>query len=313
MNRQDTIFVAGHRGLVGSAITRCLARSGFERVLTSSRQECDLTDQAAVNAWFSRHEVDYVFLAAAKAGGINANRTYRAEFIYENLAIQTHVIHAAFRHGVKGLLFLGSSCIYPRDCPQPMREEHLLTGPLESTNEPYAVAKIAGVKMVEAYNAQYGTRYLSLMPTNLYGINDNFDPNTSHVIPALMKKLHEARVSRSPAVQVWGTGTPKREFLLVDDLADACLFCMQQQHDYDLLNVGSGEEVSIKELAGIIAEAVGYAGRIEFDPAMPDGTPRKLLDSSRIRQLGWRPKVALRDGIRETYQWYLKREQERAA
>lgn len=313
MRKSDTVYVAGHNGLVGSAIVRRLTAEGFDNVLTCSRQVCDLTNQAAVNTWFAEQNIDYVFLAAAKVGGIHANNTYRAEFIYDNLAIQTNVIHAAYQHHVKGLLFLGSSCIYPRDCPQPTREEHLLTGPLESTNEPYAIAKIAGLKMVEAYNAQYHTRYLSIMPTNLYGVNDNFDLNTSHVIPALIRKIQAAHSAGSASVQVWGTGKPMREFLLVDDLADACVFCMQREHKYDLMNVGSGEEVSIAKLAELIAKVIGYKGKIEFDPTMPDGTPRKLLDTSRIRELGWRPKTALYDGIAATYAWYLDHMDEKVA
>ena len=307
------VLVTGHNGMVGSAIVRCLAAAGYSNILTSDRGDCDLTDQSAVNAWFERHDIDYVFLAAAKVGGIHANDTFRAEFIYQNLMIQTNVVHAAWRSGVKRLQFLGSSCIYPRDCPQPMREEHLLSGPLEHTNEPYAVAKIAGVKMVEAYNAQYKTRYVALMPTNLYGINDNFDLKTSHVLPALLRKVLDAHNKGQKSVQVWGTGKPMREFLLVDDLADACVVCMQGEHDYDLINVGSGEEVSIKQLVEIIADVVGYKGNIEFDIAMPDGTPRKLLDSSRIRGLGWRPCTSLREGIGRTLDWYLENNSGKAA
>ncbi len=313
MKHNDAIYVAGHNGLVGSAIVRQLTAGGFNNVVTSDRRACDLTDQAAVNAWFDQHEIDYVFLAAARVGGIHANNTYRAEFIQQNLAIQTNVIHAAYQHEVKRLLFLGSSCIYPRDCPQPMREEHLLTGPLEPTNEPYAIAKIAGLKMVQAYNAQYHTQYLSLMPTNLYGVNDNFDLNTSHVIPALIRKITEAKNSGSDKVLLWGTGRPRREFLLVDDLADACIFCLQQEHRYDVVNVGSGEEVTIKELAELIASVVGFTGKITFDSSMPDGTPRKLLDSSRIREMGWQPKTSLAQGIRATYTWYLDKGSEKVA
>ena len=313
MRKNDAIYVAGHNGLVGSAIVRRLKSEGFQNIVTCTRQACDLTNQAEVNTWFAKHPIDYVFLAAAKVGGIHANNTYRAEFIYDNLAIQINVIHAAYQHNVKGLLFLGSSCIYPRDCPQPMREEYLLTAPLESTNEPYAIAKIAGLKMVEAYNTQYHTKYLALMPTNLYGMNDNFDLNTSHVIPALIRKIHEAYSTGSPSVQVWGTGKPRREFLLVDDLADACIFCMQHQHEYNVVNVGSGEEVTIAKLAETIARVVGYQGRIEFDATMPDGTPRKLLDTSRIRSLGWSPKTSLYEGITATYAWYLDHLNEKVA
>ena len=313
MRKSDTIYVTGHKGMVGSAIVRRLSAAGFSNILTSDRNSCDLTDQSAVDAWFARQHIDYVFLAAARVGGIHANDTFRAEFIYQNLMIQTNVMHAAWRNGVKHLLFLGSSCIYPRDCPQPMREAHLLTGPLEHTNEPYAVAKIAGVKMVEAYNAQYQTRYIALMPTNLYGINDNFDLKTSHALPALLRKVLDAHNRGDNSVQVWGTGKPRREYLLVDDLADACVICMQCEHDYDLINVGSGEEVSIKQLVETIADVVGYQGEIEFDESMPDGTPRKLLDSTRILDLGWRPRTSLKDGIRRTLDWYLEHNSEKAA
>lgn len=313
MRKNDTIYVTGHKGMVGSAIVRRLSTAGFSNILTSDRSGCDLTDQSAVDAWFARHDIDYVFLAAAKVGGIHANDTFRAEFIYQNLMIQANVMHAAWRNGVKRLLFLGSSCIYPRDCAQPIREAYLLTGPLEHTNEPYAVAKIAGVKMVEAYNAQYQTRYVALMPTNVYGINDNFDLKTSHALPALLRKVFDAHTKGHNRVQVWGTGDPMREFLLVDDLAEACVFCMQHEHTYDLINVGSGEEVSIKQLVEIIADVVGYKGKIEFDTTMPDGTPRKLLDSSRILDLGWRPRTSLKDGIRRTLDWYLEHNSEKAA
>ena len=311
MNTNDTIYVAGHNGMVGSAIVRLLKMEGFDNVLTVGRDHCNLVRQDKVDTWFDRHDIDYVFLAAAKVGGIHANNSFGAQFIYENLAIQTNVIHAAYKHGVKGLLFLGSSCIYPRDCPQPIKEEYLMTGPLESTNESYAIAKIAGLKMVEAYNREYGTRYMALMPTNLYGMNDNFDLNTSHVVPALLRKFNVARQSEAPGIRVWGTGTPRREFLLVDDLADACLFCMrlygkQSQPGFTVFNVGSGEEVSIAELARMVAQTVGYEGNIEFDSSMPDGTPRKLLDSSRINALGWRARKSLGEGLGETYEWFLK-------
>ena len=306
MNKDDSIFVAGHNGLVGSAIVRALTRAGYTRLLTVDRAECDLIRQQSVEDWFRINDVDHVFLAAARVGGIHANDTYRGEFIYENLAIQTNVIHAAYQNSVKKLLFLGSSCIYPRDCPQPMREEHLLSGPLEATNEPYAIAKIAGLKMVEAYNRQYDTRYLTLMPTNLYGAEDNFDLNTSHVIPALLRKFHEASMSGAPYVSVWGSGTPRREFLHVDDLAEACVFCMEQGADWDMMNVGSGEEVSIAQLAQIVASVTGFTGEIRFDAGMPDGTPRKLLDTSRLNQMGWRPRISLRDGLESTLGWYLE-------
>ncbi len=306
MNTDATIFVAGHRGLVGSAITRALLTQGYTNVICRARRELDLREQASVRAFFEQERPDYVFLAAAKVGGIQANDTYRAEFIYENLMMQTNIIDAAYRSGVKRLLFLGSSCIYPRDCPQPMREEYLLTGPLESTNEPYAVAKIAGIKMCEAYNAQHGTDFVSVMPTNLYGIGDNFDLETSHVLPALIRKAHEAKVSNAGHISVWGTGAPRREFLHVDDLADACVFVMRQSGYTEMLNIGSGTEVTIRQLVELVCDVVGYAGTIRFDTDKPDGTPRKLLDSSRINGLGWHAKIELREGIDETYRWFLE-------
>jgi len=306
MKHNGSIYVAGHNGMVGSAIVRLLKKCGYQKVLTVEREQCDLTRQDQVNAWFDSQEIGYVFLAAAKVGGIHVNNSYGAPFIHENLVIQTNVIHAAYEHGVEGLLFLGSSCIYPRECPQPIKEEYLLTGPLEPTNEPYAVAKIAGLKMIEAYNKQYGTRYLALMPTNLYGPNDNFDLATSHVLPALLRKFHEAHESGAKCVRVWGTGSPLREFLAVDDLAEACLLCMQQAAGNTVINVGSGEEFTIAELARLVAQTVGYHGDIEFDTGMPDGTPRKLLDSSRINALGWHARTTLREGLSETYKWYLQ-------
>lgn len=308
MNPNDTIFVAGHNGMVGSAILRLLERQGFRNVLTAQRSECDLTRQDQVEAWFTSHAVDYVFLAAARVGGIRANNTRGAEFIQQNLAIQTNVIHSAWQNGVKKLLFLGSSCIYPRDCPQPIKEEYLLTGPLESTNEPYAIAKIAGLKMVEAYNKQYGTDWLTLMPTNLYGANDNFDPESSHVLAALVQRFIEARDNGARTVEVWGTGSPRREFLLSDDLAEACVFCMQNDIGHSVINVGSGEEVSIRELAELVAETVGYEGRIRFDPRMPDGTPRKLLDSSRINAAAWHARTPLPEGLKMVCERYDKQE-----
>lgn len=313
MGTQDKIFVAGHNGMVGSAILRLLKKRGFDNILTAERSECDLTRQDQVGSWFDGRGIDHVFLAAARVGGIHANNTRGAEFIYQNLAIQTNVIHSAWQSGVKGLLFLGSSCIYPRDCQQPIREEYLLTGPLETTNEPYAIAKIAGLKMVEAYNKQYNTGWITLMPTNLYGINDNFDPDTSHVLAALMRKFVEAQELGRNTVQVWGTGTPKREFLSADDLAEACLFCMQKDVRHSLVNVGSGDEVSVRELAELIARVVGYRGAIEFDPTKPDGTPRKLLDSSRINTAGWRARTPLQDGLKQIYEWYLRRKKEAVA
>ncbi|TAN52634.1 MAG: GDP-L-fucose synthase [Methylococcaceae bacterium] len=306
MSAQARIYVAGHGGLVGSAIVRCLREQGYAEPLTRSHAELDLCDQVAVSRFFCEERPEYVFLAAAKVGGIHANNTFPADFITVNLQIQTNVIHAAWRSGVKRLLFLGSSCIYPRDCPQPIREEYLLTGPLETTNEPYAVAKIAGIKMCEAYNRQYGTSYVSLMPTNLYGIYDNFDLENSHVIPALIRKFHEAKLSGAPAVSVWGSGEPRREFLHVDDLAAACVHVMALIGHTEMVNVGTGEDLKISELARLVADVVGYKGNIVFDRDKPDGTPRKLLDVSRIRGLGWQPMIELRTGLAEVYEWYVK-------
>lgn len=301
----DRVYVAGHSGLVGSAILRALEARGYQDVLTRTRTELDLTRQADVEEWFAGQRIDAVFLAAAKVGGIHANDTYRGEFIYQNLMIQSNVVHAAHKAGVERLVFLGSSCIYPRDCPQPMREEYLLTGPLESTNEPYAIAKIAGVKLCESYNRQYGRQYISLMPTNLYGPNDNFDLNTSHVIPAMIRKIHEAHLARAEYVTLWGSGNPKREFLHVDDLAEACIFLAEQDSCPSLINVGSGMEVTIRRLAEQISGIVGFTGELKFDTSMPDGTPRKLLDSSRVRALGWSPAISLAEGLEATYRWYL--------
>ena len=306
MRKDAKIFVAGHRGLVGSAILRRLQASGFENLAVRARSELDLTDQRAVDGFFAAERPEYVFLAAAKVGGILANSTYPADFIRVNLQIQTNVIDAAYRHGVRKLLFLGSSCIYPRLAPQPMREEHLLTGPLEPTNEAYAIAKIAGIKMCQAYRRQYGFNAISLMPTNLYGPGDNFDLETSHVLPALIRKFHEAKVSGEREVVVWGTGTPRREFLHVDDLADAALFLMERYDSEEIINVGVGEDLSIRELAELVAEVVGYRGEITFDTSKPDGMPRKLLDVSRLFELGWRPRIPLREGIRQTYEWFVQ-------
>ena len=308
------IFVAGHRGMVGSAIVRRLRAGGFRNLILRSRAELDLTDQVAVRAFLEAERPDYVVLAAAKVGGIHANDTYPAEFIRENLAIELNVIDAAWRAGVERLLFLGSACIYPREAPQPMREEALLTGPLEPTNEPYAVAKIAGIKLCESYNRQYGTRYRCVMPTNLYGPNDNFHPENSHVIPGLMRRFHEAKESGAGLVTVWGTGRPRREFLHVDDLADACVHLMDVDDEVygrhtapmcSHVNVGTGEEVTIRELAELVAEVVGYEGEIRFDAARPDGMPRKLLDVGRLRALGWRHRIGLREGLEDTYRWFL--------
>jgi len=316
MQRTARIYVAGHRGLVGSAIVRRLQLDGYTNILVRSREELDLRDRPAVDRFFAEERPEYVFLAAAKVGGILANHTYPADFIRDNLLIQCNVIDAAYRFGVKKLLFLGSSCIYPKYCPQPIREEYLLTGALEPTNDAYAVAKIAGIKMCQAYNRQFGTDFISVMPTNLYGPGDNFDPESSHVLPALLRKFHEARLSGQPSVTVWGTGTPRREFLHVDDLADACLFLMHEYSGADIINVGVGEDLTICELAALIRDVVGYSGDITFDASKPDGTPRKLLDVSRLAALGWRAQVSLRAGIEQTYRWYLAcagRTPERAA
>ncbi|NET10008.1 MAG: GDP-L-fucose synthase [Symploca sp. SIO2B6] len=304
MENNAKIYVAGHNGLVGSAIVRTLTAQGYTNLVVRSSRELDLRSQAEVKAFFEQERPDYVFLAAAKVGGIHANNTYRAEFIYDNLVIETNVIHSAYETGVKKLLFLGSSCIYPKLCPQPMKEEHLLTGFLEPTNEPYAIAKIAGLKLCENYCYQYGVNYISAMPTNLYGLNDNFDLANSHVLPALMRKFHEAKVNNKPTVEVWGTGTALREFLYVDDLADALLFLIENYDDTTFVNVGTGDEVSIKELALTIKAVVGYEGELVFDTSKPDGTPRKLLDISKLKSLGWQPKTSLKEGIETTYQWF---------
>lgn len=305
MQPGDKVYVAGHRGLVGSALVRRLEREGFTCVVTRTRQELDLTDRRAVVRFFEEERPEYVFLAAARVGGIWANATRPAEFIAENLAIGLNVIDAAYRSGVKKLLYLGSSCIYPKFAPQPIREEYLLTGKLEPTNEAYAVAKIAGIELCRAYNRQYGTRFISVMPTNLYGPGDNFDLETAHVLPALIRKFHEAKEAGAPEVVVWGTGSPRREFLHVDDLADACVFLMRRYEGSEILNIGWGVDISIAELAELVREVVGYRGRIRFDPSKPDGTPRKLLDVSRLKALGWRPRIGLREGIEQTYAWYL--------
>jgi GDP-L-fucose synthase len=304
MNRDAAIFVAGHQGLVGSAVVRALRAAGFRNLVLRARRELDLTRQEAVEAFFADVRPQYVFLAAAKVGGILANSRSPAEFIRDNLAIQCNVIDAAHRFGARKLLFLGSSCIYPKHAPQPMVEDYLLTGPLEPTNEWYAVAKIAGLKMCAAYRAQYGFEAISAMPTNLYGPGDNFNLLDSHVLPALLRKFHEALVRGDPEVEIWGTGSPRREFLHVDDLADACLFLMQQYEDPRPINVGWGVDISIGELAELIASVVGFEGAIRFDPAKPDGTPRKLLDVSRLKSAGWTPKITLREGIEQTYAWY---------
>jgi GDP-L-fucose synthase len=305
VNPESKVYVAGHRGLVGSAILRRLRGEGCENLVTRTHSELDLTDARAVNAFFEAEKPEYVFLAAAKVGGILANDSYPADFLWENLAIELNVIDASHRHGVEKLLFLGSSCIYPKFAPQPMKEEYLLTGELEPTNEPYAVAKIAGIKLCQAYNVQHGADFVSVMPTNLYGPGDNFDLHTSHVLPALIRKFHEAKESGEPAVTVWGTGTPRREFLHADDLADACVYLMDEYSGSEPINVGVGEDISIKELAELVREVVGYAGEIVHDTTKPDGTPRKLLDVSKLHGLGWRAKVPLSEGIERTYAWFL--------
>lgn len=304
MHKADKIYVAGHRGLVGSAIVRRLQALGYENIISRTHAELDLTCQADVQEWFASEQPDYVVLAAAKVGGIHANNTQRAEFIYQNLAMETNIIHAAWQHDVKRLLFLGSSCIYPRDCAQPMKEEYLLTGPLEHTNEPYAIAKIAGIKLCEAYHDQYGSDFVSAMPTNLYGPRDNFDLHTSHVIPALIRKVHEARANNAGSVTIWGTGKPLREFLYVDDLAEACVYLLQQDGVTGIFNIGSGQELSIAELAKTVCEVVGFDGELVFDPTMPDGTPRKLLDTTRLAALGWTASTSLKDGLTSAYHWY---------
>lgn len=299
------IFVAGHKGMVGSAIVRNLEAKGYTNILTRTRQELDLLDQKAVLAYLKQEQPAYLFIAAAKVGGIQANNVYRADFIYQNLMIEANLIHGAHEANVQRLCFLGSSCIYPRDCSQPIKEEYLLTGPLEQTNEPYAIAKIAGIKLCESYNRQYNRQYISVMPTNLYGPNDNYDLNNSHVLPALIRKAHEAKEKNEPTLTVWGTGTPRREFLYVDDLAEACVFLMKAGYDGSLLNVGTGVDVTIKELAETVKEIVGFKGELVFDTSKPDGTPRKLLDVSKLKSLGWTPKIALSQGVKLAYKDFL--------
>jgi GDP-L-fucose synthase len=300
------VYIAGHDGMVGSALVRALRGRGFTNLLWRDREALDLLDQRAVREYFGAERPEYVFLAAARVGGIMANNTYRADFIYENLMIAANVIHAAHESGATKLLNLGSSCIYPRVAPQPLREDYLLTGQLEPTNEPYAVAKIAAIKLCESYRRQYGRNFISVMPTNLYGPGDSFDLAHSHVLPALIRKCHEAKLRSEEAIEVWGTGTPRREFLYVDDLADACLFLMERYDEEQFLNVGCGEDLTIRELAELVAQVVGYQGGITFDFSKPDGTPRKLLDVSRIRALGWTPRIGLKAGITKAYDWFLK-------
>ena len=303
MLKDSSIFIAGHRGLVGSAISRRLRSEGYSNIIVRTHNELDLKKQADVEEFFKSERPEHVFLAAAKVGGIYANNTYPAEFIYDNLIMQCNVINAAYLSGVKKLLFLGSSCIYPKFAPQPMKEEHLLTGELEPTNEPYAVAKIAGIRMCQSYNRQYGTSFISAMPTNLYGPGDNFDLESSHVLPALIRKFHEAKTSGEKVV-LWGSGSPRREFLHVDDLADACVFLMRSYSDSEIINVGTGKDISIRELADVVRDTVGFSGKVEWDASKPDGTPRKLLDVGKLEALGWKARVSLRDGIQSTYEWF---------
>ena len=318
MNKTSKIYIAGHRGLVGSAIVKNLEQKGYTNLLVRTHKELDLTNQQAVAEFFEKEKPEYVFLAAAKVGGIVANNTFRAEFIYENLAIQNNVIHQSYLNDVKKLMFLGSTCIYPKNAPQPMKEEYLLTSELEYTNEPYAIAKIAGIKMCESYNLQYGTNFISVMPTNLYGINDNFDLETSHVLPALLRKMHEAKLNNEPKVEIWGSGKPRREFLYSEDMADACVFLMENRDFNDTynkgtdeirnthINIGTGVDVSIKELAQTIKKIVDYTGELYFDTSKPDGTMVKLTDPSKLHALGWRYKVELENGIQRMYEWYLE-------
>jgi Nucleoside-diphosphate-sugar epimerases len=306
MNTTDKIFIAGHRGMVGSAIARHLQKDGFNNLLLRTSSELDLRNQQAVQEFMSREKPAYVFLAAAKVGGILANNTYRAEFIYDNIMIQSNIIHAAYLNGVSKLMFLGSSCIYPKLAPQPLKEEYLLTGELEPTNEPYAIAKIAGIKMCDAYRAQYGCNFISVMPTNLYGPNDNYSLQNSHVLPALIRKFHEAKIKNEPAVTMWGTGEPRREFLHADDLADACVYLMRHYNEPGFVNIGTGEDIPIKELALMIKDIVGYTGAIEHDLTKPDGTPRKLMDVQKLHSLGWKAKIGLREGIEGVYHQYAQ-------
>ena len=306
MNATEKIYIAGHRGMVGSAISRKLQKEGFTNILTRTSAELDLRDQAAVRDFFARESPDHVFLAAAKVGGILANNTYRAEFLYDNLLIESNIIDAAYRNGAKKLLFLGSSCIYPKMAPQPLKEEYLLTGLLEDTNEPYAIAKIAGIKLCDAYRSQYGCNFISVMPTNLYGPNDNYDLTTSHVLPALIRKFHEAKMNSAPFVTIWGSGKPRREFLHADDLADACYFLMQRYNEPGLVNIGTGEDLEIGELAKLIGRIVGYTGEIRHDTGKPDGTPRKLMDVSKLNGLGWKAAIPLEEGLRRVYAEYKR-------
>ncbi len=307
MEKTAKIYIAGHRGMVGSAIFRKLQSEGYTNIITRSSDTLDLREQDAVSVFFEKEQPEYVFLAAAKVGGIVANNTFRADFLYDNLQIQNNIIYNSYKYGVKKLMFLGSSCIYPKHAPQPLKEEYLLTGTLEPTNEPYAIAKIAGIKMCEAYRAQYGCNFISVMPTNLYGINDNYHPEHSHVLPALIRRFHEAKINKAEQVEIWGTGTPLREFLFSDDLADACYFLMQNYNESEFLNIGTGKDLSIIELAELVKEIIGYQGNITLNTSKPDGTPRKLMDVSKLHELGWKHKIELAEGIKLAYEDYLKK------
>jgi len=307
LEKNSKIYVAGHRGMVGSAIYRKLIKEGYTNIITKTSAELDLRNQQAVSEFFATEKPDYVFLAAAKVGGIVANNTYRADFLYENLAIQNNVIHSAYENDTKKLMFLGSSCIYPKLAPQPLKEEYLLTGLLEETNEPYAIAKIAGIKMCDAYRAQYGCNFISVMPTNLYGYNDNYHPQNSHVLPALIRKFHEAKESNAPEVMIWGSGSPMREFLFADDLADACYFLMDSYNEPNLINIGTGVDLTIKDLALLIKKTVGYDGNLVFDSSKPDGTPRKLMDVTKLHDLGWKHQINLEQGIKLAYEDFVEK------
>ncbi len=306
MNKESKIYVAGHTGMVGSAIVRRLQKNGYENIIYKSHNELDLTDQAATELFFRNEKPEYVFLAAAKVGGIHANNSYPADFIMENMLIACNIIKSSFKNNVKKLLFLGSSCIYPKLCPQPIKEEYLLTGELEPTNEAYALAKISGIKMCQSHNKQYGTRFISAMPASLYGVNDRFDINNSHVIPSMIIKFHEAKLNNKPYVELWGTGSPLREFLYVDDMADACLYLMQNYEGNEFVNIGSGQEISIRELAETIKRVTEYNGELVFDTTKPDGTPRRVLDNNKIHKTGWRPQIDMEEGLRREYEYYLK-------
>ena len=305
MEKHEKIYIAGHRGMVGSAMHRKLLAEGFNNIVVRTSAELDLTNQQAVASFFAQEKPDYVFLAAAKVGGIVANNTYRADFIYQNLMIESNIIHQAYVNNVKKLMFFGSSCIYPKLAPQPLKEDYLLTGELEYTNEPYAIAKIAGIKLCESYRDQYGCNFISVMPTNLYGYGDNYHPNHSHVLPALIRRLHEAKENNNPFIEAWGTGTPLSEFLFVDDLADACYLLMQKYNEKQFVNVGCGEDISIKDLINLVKKVIGYGGDIRFDTTKPDGTPRKLMDATKLRNMGWKPKISLEEGIALAYNDFL--------